>query len=250
MRESREEKRELRRRIWDLLESRDIPIFPRPVHGRIPSFKGQEEAAFNLFSTTEWRRASLIKINPDAPQMPIRLRALQEGKRVIVASPRLSSGFILLDPKELPSRLYREASHISGFMRMGKRLSLRELVNIGEVDLIVEGSVVVNPYGERLGKGEGYGELEYAILAELGLANESTPIATTVHELQLIEDRLPQDPWDVPIDIIATPRRLIRCKRGIRPKGVIWDLIDEDKLRAMPILRELKAFVRKQSSMK
>lgn len=240
MSDTREMKRKLRKEIWDLLESRDIPIFPRPVHGRIPSFRGQDEAASNLFSTSEWRSASVIKVNPDAPQAPVRMRALQEGKLAIIASPRLARGFVLLDPGVIPKRLYREASHISGFMRLGRALSIEEMARMGRIDLIVEGSVIVNPYGERLGKGEGYGELEYAILSELGLADESTPIATTAHDLQVTGERLPQDPWDVPIDIIATPTRIIRCKRGPRPKGVFWSLIDEEKLNSIPILRELR----------
>lgn len=242
--ESQLRKRAIRERVWRALEERDIPIFPRPVYGRIPSFRGQEEAAERLFSTEEWRRAKVIKVNPDAPQQPVRRRALEEGKKLIVASPRLRQGFILLDPGAIPPALYGEASKISGFMRLGRRIGLAELAELGRVDLIVEGSVAVNRYGERLGKGEGYGELEYAVLAELGLAGEGTPIATTVHDLQVLGERLPQDPWDVPIDVIATPTRVIRCERGPRPRGVLWDMLSEDRLSEIPVLEELKSWRR------
>lgn len=233
-------KRVIREKIWRMMETRDIPIFPRPVYGRIPSFKGQSEAASKLFSTNEWREARLIKINPDAPQQPIRKKGLEEGKIVLVASPRLSMGFIMLDPRFIPKNLYSEASKITGFMRLGRKLSLDELMSIGKVDFIVEGSVAVNPFGERIGKGEGYGELEYAILRELGLVGEETPIATTVHDIQVLDERLPQDPWDVPIDMIVTPTRIIRCKRGLRPKGILWDLLSEEKKREIPLLIELE----------
>jgi 5-formyltetrahydrofolate cyclo-ligase len=239
--DSRLSKKAIRERIWRFLEENDIPIFPRPVYGRIPSFKGQDKAAENLFSTSEWRNARIIKVNPDAPQQPVRLRALEEGKTLIIASPRLRSGFVLIDPKLIPKSTYRTASRISGFMSIGRKLGINDLQRIGRIDLIVEGSVAVNKYGERLGKGEGYGELEYAVLAELGLVGEETPIATTVHDSQVVEDRLPQDPWDAPIDIIATPTRIIRCNRGPRPRGILWDKLSKDKLDEIPLLRELLA---------
>jgi len=240
-------KKAIREKIWSLLEEKDIPIFPRPVYGRIPSFKGQDKAAENLFSTKEWRNARIIKVNPDSPQQPVRLRALEEGKILIIASPRLKSGFVLLDPKLIPRSKYKDASRISGFMSIGRKLGIDDLLGVGRIDLIVEGSVAVNQYGERLGKGEGYGELEYAVLAELGLVGEDTPIATTVHDLQVVEYRLPQDPWDVPIDIVATPTRIIRCDRGPRPKGIFWDKLSKDKLNDIPLLRELLAKTKQEA---
>jgi len=34
----------IRKRIWDLMEAKDIARFPRPVHHRIPNFDGAEIA--------------------------------------------------------------------------------------------------------------------------------------------------------------------------------------------------------------
>ena len=53
---------------------------------------------------------------------------------------------------------------------------------IPKIELAVVGSVAVAKDGGRIGKGEGYSEMEYAILHELGLVSESVPIITTVHE--------------------------------------------------------------------
>lgn len=248
-RSSKELKVTIRQYVWNLLEERDVPIFPRPVHGRIPSFKGQEEAARRLFQTPEWRNARVVKVNPDAPQQPVRLRALEEGKILVVPSPRLRSGFVILEPERVHPSLYRKVSTISGFMAVGKRAEPKDLVSLGRVDLVVEGSVAVNRYGERLGKGEGYGELEYAILVELGVVGEHTPIATTVHDLQVLDGRIPQDPWDVPIDIIATPTRLIRCTRmNRRPPGILWELLGNDKLTEIPILKEVRSWSKRAFS--
>eukprot|EP00957_Ditylum_brightwellii_P001888 145006-Ditylum_brightwellii.AAC.1 len=35
----------IRKRIWDLMEEKDIARQPRPVHHRIPNFEGAAEAA-------------------------------------------------------------------------------------------------------------------------------------------------------------------------------------------------------------
>lgn len=235
-------KEEIRRRVWDELQRRGVARPPLPPHGRIPNFEGAERAAANLFGISEWQRAVIVKVNPDSPQRPVRRRALEEGKLLLMPTPRLRRGFLVLDPGRIPASKYWKASTIRGAFRWGKLLqSVGELVaSVGSVDLIVEGSVAVDIYGGRLGKGEGYGELEYAILAELGLAGETTPIATTVHDIQVFEEKLPQDPWDVPLDVIATPTRILRVReRRRRPPGILWDRLPPRKLEEIPILREM-----------
>jgi 5-formyltetrahydrofolate cyclo-ligase len=37
----------------------------------------------------EWPAARVVKANPDAPQLPVRRRALADGKVVYMAVPRL-----------------------------------------------------------------------------------------------------------------------------------------------------------------
>ncbi|UCH21360.1 MAG: hypothetical protein JSU83_23150 [Deltaproteobacteria bacterium] len=39
-----------------------------------------------------------------------------------------------------------------------------------------------------MGKGGGYSDLEYALVKEAGLIKNDTPIVTTVHALQVVED--------------------------------------------------------------
>ncbi len=235
----RELKQRIRERVWRLLEEKGVVVFPRPVYGRIPNFKGAERAAEQLFSTPEWKRAKVVKVNPDAPQRPVRLQALRGGKVLIMATPRMREGFLLLDPKLIPPRFYKDASTIRGAFRWGRKITLDELQKL-RVDLIVTGSVAVDRRGDRLGKGEGYAELEYAILRELGVVDEDTPVATTVHDLQLVEE-IPRDEYDLTVDIIATPSRLYRVEpRPPKPSGILWNQLPEEKLHEIPILRELR----------
>ena len=232
-------KREIRERIWDLLERSGVAAFPRPVHGRIPNFVGAESACRKLRESGEWAAARVVKINPDAPQRPCREAALAEGKVVVMPTPRIREGFLLLDPRAVPRGAYREASTISGAFRWGVKINPREMP---QIDLVVIGSVAVNPGdGARLGKSHGYAELEWGIATALGKASESTPVATTVHELQLVDDDIPKEPFDLPVDLIATQTRALRpARRRQKPRGILWEYITEEMLSEIPLLSSLR----------
>src|ERR671939_164327 len=81
-------KQEVRERVWAALERERVARFPG-ARGRIPNFVGAERAAERLAATPEWREARVLKCNPDAPQLPVRRRALADGKLVYMAVPRL-----------------------------------------------------------------------------------------------------------------------------------------------------------------
>ena len=59
----------------------------------------------------------------------------------------------------------------------------------------------------RAGKGEGYSDIEYAILRELGHDASGVPVATTVNDVQVVND-FPIESNDLPLTVIATPREL------------------------------------------
>jgi 5-formyltetrahydrofolate cyclo-ligase len=112
------------------------------------------------------------------------------------------------------------------------------LADMPRLGAIVCGSVAVTRDGRRCGKGEGYSDLEFAILRELG--HPPVPVATTVHDLQVV-DSVPRDPTDQPLSVIATPTHAIRIKRpSAAPTGIDWTRLSAEDLEEMPILAELK----------
>jgi len=234
---SASEKDSVRMKIWTLMEQQGIARFPRPVFGRIPNFIGAEEAARRLSRQAEFKSARIVKVNPDSPQRKVRTAVLSSGRILIMPSPRLRKGFVVLDPRKIPKGLSPGASTIRGAFKYGQFCSLRDLPKI---DLAVAGSVAVSMDGVRIGKGGGYSELEYGILRELDLVWEDTPVFTTVHDVQVVA-RVPRELHDLVVDAIITPTRTIRIgRRSPRPKGIIWKLITSDMLDDMPILAELK----------
>ena len=82
-------KQAVRERVWALLERERAARFPGAT-GRIPNFAGVPTAAARLASLPAWRVAGMVKANPDAPQLPVRARALADGKLLYMAVPRLA----------------------------------------------------------------------------------------------------------------------------------------------------------------
>jgi 5-formyltetrahydrofolate cyclo-ligase len=231
----------LREEVWTALADAKAARFPG-ARNRISNFVGAEAAAQRLRGTDAWRAARTVKSNPDSAQLPVRQRALEDGKTVYMAVPRLAEGepFFLIDPDQLAD-IPRRAASISGATRSARRLAVAELT---PVDLVVTGCVAVGEDGARLGKGGGFADLEFALAAAAGLIGPDTVVVTTVHELQVRPAGVvPTAAHDAPVDLVVTPERVIDCRsrRRDRPAGGIrWSELTEEKIEAIPLLRALR----------
>ncbi len=232
-------KAEIRARVLALLEAAGAARFPG-ARGRIPNFPGAERAARRLGDLPAWRAARTLKVNPDAPQRAVRRLALEQGKRVYMAVPRLRERrpFWLLDPRRLRAG-FREAASIAGAARHGRRAALDE---VEPLDLIVCGSVAVGRDGARVGKGGGYSDLEFALLVREGKIGPAAPIVTTVHPLQVLDEPLEMTTHDIAVDVIVLPEETLEVPRRYpRPAGIFWELLPPDTIEAIPVLRALRA---------
>ncbi|XP_077240087.1 nagB/RpiA/CoA transferase-like superfamily protein isoform X2 [Tasmannia lanceolata] len=191
----------IRKRVWDLMEAENIAQNPRPVHHRIPNFVGASSASERLGGLEEFRAAGCVKVNPDSPQKQVRFLTLSGGKKLLTPQPRLRTGFFsILESRILPPGAINEACTSAGAAKYGRPIGLDEKI---KVDLIVIGSVAVDPKtGARLGKGEGFAELEYGMLRYMGAIDDKTMIVTS---------------------------------------GIYWDKLSPEKLGQIRILRELKS---------
>jgi len=227
----------LRDQVWAAMSAARVARFPGAA-GRIPNFAGAEAAAERLRGRPEWQDARTLKANPDSAQLPVRQRALQDGKTVYMAVPRLAGPepFFALDPDHL-SESPRKAASISGAARSARKVTIAELA---PVDLVVMGCVAVGEDGARLGKGGGFADLEFALAGAAGLIGADTVAVTTVHELQLQPaGTIPLTDHDVPVDMVITPDRVIDCRarRGPRPvAGIRWPELTPEKIAAIPLL--------------
>jgi 5-formyltetrahydrofolate cyclo-ligase len=231
-------KDQIRRDVWKAMDREGVSRFPG-AEGRIPNFAGAKLAAEKLAGHRAWKRARVIKVNPDSPQTHARRIALEEGKTLIMAVPRLRDihPFRLLDPRKLSKKQIREAATIKGALRHGKVVADEELP---EVDFVLCGSVAVNLSGARVGKGGGFSDLEYGLLIEAGRIDEHTTVATTVHPIQILREHLQVTDHDLPVDLVATPRAVIEVERQYpRPRGILWNHLQPPQIREIPILERM-----------
>ena len=232
----------IREDVWTALETARV-VRGKSVHDKIPHFIGCEVAASLATELLEWEAARAIKSNPDQAQRPLRQLALEQGKLLYMAVPRLRDErvFIELDPTR-PEVEPAKAATISGAFQVGRPVYVAEMQPI---DLVISGSVAVNRQGVRVGKGGGYADLEYGLAAAAGVVNPDTLVISTVHAMQVLDEDLPYTQHDVPLAVVITPDAIIRCNAGgaalPRPTGIYWDDLDERKIRSIPLLARLRA---------
>jgi 5-formyltetrahydrofolate cyclo-ligase len=228
-------KDQVRGEVWRAMDREGVSRFPG-AEGRIPNFAGAKTAAERLTRHPAWQNSSTIKANPDSPQTHVRRLALEQGKTLVMAVPRLRDQhpFRLLDPKRLSGEKLREAATIKGAMRHGKVIDLDQ---VPELDLVLSGSVAVNLKGARLGKGGGFSDLEYGLLSEAGKIDRRTVVATTVHPIQIVRENLLMTGHDIPVNLVATPRAVIEVDGAYkRPDGILWDHLQPPQIHEIPVL--------------
>lgn len=234
-------KDQLRSEVWSRLVEQEVAI-GQPF-GHIPNFKGADQAAERLAGFSVWQQARVIKSNPDSPQQPVRWRALQDGKKLYMAVPRLAQErcFVELARTALEQQAVslKTAATIKGAMRYGRLVSLAEMEPI---DLVVTGCVAVSQDGGRTGKGAGFADLELGILRQFGLIKGDTPIVTTVHVLQLVEnEKLPMQTHDWSLSWIVTPDEVFETRSTRpQPEGLDWAKVRPEQVQTIPVLRKLK----------
>ena len=233
-------KASIRQKVWEFMEKNDIANFPRPVYNRIPNYKGSNTAGQKLLELEEFKAAKTVKVNPDKAQEEARYQVMDQDKTLIVPTPRLSKGLFNRLSKE-PGMELRKLASREGIDKKSKPVPMASRIKI---DLVIVGSVAVDKLGHRIGKGEGFADLEFAMAASHHSAvNSETVIVTTVHDVQIFEE-LPSklfEAHDIPVDIIVTPTQVFRVKdRLSRPDHIMWNMLTKEKFDQVPILRELQ----------
>ena len=228
--------------VWRALVEAEVNV--GPSFDRIPNFVGADAAAQRLAGLDAWKRARVIKCNPDPPQIPVRLRALYDGKLLFAPVPYLTRGFpyLRIDPDRLAAKGvdFETAATAQGYLQHGEPVGFDQMEKL---DFCVVGCVAVTRRGGRTGKGAGFADLEHGIFRALGLTDAETPIATTVHSLQVVDDeRVFVESHDNALAFIATEAELIATGAVQSAKGgVDWSKVRTDQFEDIPFLNDLRA---------
>ena len=232
----------VRNRVWERLVATGVNV--GPAFDRIPNFVGADMAAKRLSELDAWKRARVVKCNPDPPQIAVRLRALYDGKLLFAPVPYLTDRFpyVRLDPEQLAADHvdFETAVTAQGFLAYGEHIRFEDMPKL---DFCVVGCVAVTRRGGRTGKGAGFADLEQGVFRELGLVDATTPIATTVHSSQVVdESEVVMESHDSALAYIATELELIETQTPFpQPAGVAWDKVRPDQFADIPFLADLRA---------
>jgi 5-formyltetrahydrofolate cyclo-ligase len=192
-------KKEVRDYVWKSIEK--VATFPFPVKGRIPNFFGASKACERLRELKEYQNSKIVFSAPDSPLKRAREIVLEDGKVLLAVKPRMK-GFLIL-------RGNPEISTISGMSRYGTEIKL-ESFRMGKVDVFIQGCVAVDRNGNRIGKGSGYGDKEYALLKKHDLLSEEHIYVVIAHESQVFEDLSNlMGKQDIRADVVLTPSSII-----------------------------------------
>ena len=136
----------IRQRIWDHIEKNNLANFPRPVHNRIPNFKGANAAGEKVVVLDAFKKAETVKVNPDKPQEFVRYKTLEERKVLLVPTPRLKNGLFnrIVPPSGANTAMLKRCATREGITNYSTPVGLDHKV---KVDLIVIGSVAVSSKG-------------------------------------------------------------------------------------------------------
>lgn len=231
----------VRKAVWARLVETGVAV--GPAFDRIPNFVGADVAAKRLSELDAWKAARVVKCNPDPPQIPVRLRALYEGKLLFSPVPYLTWDlpYVRIDPDKLAAKGvdFETAATSQGFLEHGEPVGFEDMPKL---DFCVVGCVAVTRRGGRTGKGAGFADLEQGLFRELGLVDRATPIATTVHSSQIVaESDVVMEAHDSALDYIATELELIVTGTPFpQPEGVVWDKVRADQFADIPFLGALR----------
>jgi len=156
-----------------------------------------------LMSTREFKNAQMIMIFMSMPTevetSTLAVKAWQEGKNIAV--PRIDWEGRHLEPVEIRSLDV-------GMTTTGP--GLREPVTgtavpLGLIDMIVVPGLAYDRHGYRVGRGRGFYD---RFLAQQDF--QGVRCALCFHE-QLLDEAIPAEPHDVPMDLIVSDREVIHC---------------------------------------
>lgn len=233
----------IRQRIWSKLAevARPDTRFHMNFAEVIPDFEGSTAATDFITSLDAYKRCRYAFITPDNCLVELRRRMIEAEIPFVMSTYGIYRGFLIIEPGMVPKGAELYAAWLDGMEHFGRPVTLAEVARRGSFDFLVTGASAVSMDGVRFGKGHGFFDLEWGMFTDMGIVNDGTPVAAAVHDCQVVEDKLHPSETDILVDYIATPTRLITVdKRGKRPRGVKWELLEPEQIAATPPIRELQ----------
>jgi 5-formyltetrahydrofolate cyclo-ligase len=206
----------------------------------IADYEGGEQAVQRLTKLPVFQQAQIILITPDNNLNALREVAIKKGTLIIMPTYSIARGFLQVIREDVPLGQESFASTLDGMDRFARPISLEEIARLGRLDLLVTGASVVTLDGIRFGKGHGFFDLEWAMMREIGVVDEQTPVVAVAHDCQVRNVALRPDKHDTIVDYVITPTRTIEVDSPyMKPSGIEWGILPEEMRFGIPPLQQL-----------
>lgn len=201
-------------------------------HGRLPflSAKDAGRTAERLRSIPEYRDASMVLVSLHPGLRQAGLNVLADRKKLVLPTPGLQKGFVLIDPVTVPPP--KRPMAVRPLLRnpFGTKLSYQESL-VPPIDLLICEALFIGADGTRLGDGDGHLDLQYAILAALGWMAAAPRVIALVDDEQILPS-VPVAQTDVGVHCIVTPRQVLRTGCTQLPRcGIVWAALNRKQMR-------------------
>ncbi len=238
----RNQRDEARKTVWKELIKVALPDsrFHYNFNEFIADYRGSEHATKLLTTLPEYQQAENLLITPDNNLTHLRVKAIADNKLTIMPTYGIVRGFLKITRQHVPQNQEAFAATLDGMDKFAESISLEEISKLSRLDLMVTGASAITSDGIRFGKGHGYFDLEWAMMREIGVVNENTPVVAFVHDCQLVDFQLDLAPHDTIVDFIITPTKKIEViSAHPKPAGIDWSKLPDEMRENIPPLNWL-----------
>ncbi len=201
-----------------------------------PCLKEPGKIAQQLRRIPFYRRAEQVFVSPGSELSQVRINCLLDGKRLITPGPALKDGFYEFHPYSIDFTDLEYAVSLKGLKKFGKVVDLSRKLS---VDLFLTEGLALDGRGGRLGDGNGFFDLAFALLVQSCPGNAASRVGMICNEEQVLTSRpIPQAPWDVTTNFCLSSagwHSFVSDDDGpprIREAGPIyWHRLSEDRIR-------------------
>ncbi|OGQ96451.1 MAG: hypothetical protein A2521_08990 [Deltaproteobacteria bacterium RIFOXYD12_FULL_57_12] len=207
--------------------------------GHIPA-PNWGKAAERVRGLVEYRQAGVVFAGPDTALDQVRINTLMDGKDLLLPTPGLKEGFLLIRPRRLPARQVRQAATFRQQLQLGERLAAATAAEL-TISFLVTDAVALDLQGGRLGDGQGFFDLAGAILAETDMLASTYTVVILTGSDRLVAGRLPQEPWDINGSKLISPEEVIELTPPPYPRPkIFWDALPLARIKKISPLWKLK----------
>lgn len=207
---------------------------------QIQSISGSPgKTAEQLRKSAIYRESRRLFVTPSPLLLQIRINCLLDGKELLMPSPALRDGFLLIKPHEIAFNKLAHAVTFKGSQQFGTPVAVQG-INTLFVDLVVCDAVAVDIEGTRLGDGQGFLDLACGLLGELGALGGKSTYLAVIEKTSLLEKCLPFEPWDIKMSGILTGagQQMFSTGPAATPH-VHWQALSSKKIRKSNFLWQL-----------